>query len=316
MGVWAPRLYSGDFAMDLRSTVAAVARLPFEGDQLLDILCETEPAAAQAGDDPDHTAFWLVVADQFARRGIVCDRAHAQAMAIIDGGHDIAMLERLGMRPGDLAVRRRMLAEVRARIMAPRPASRPRTVLKKPQPLLMEVGDVFVYPTFGGRCINAYFASKAQDNKHAGAGGRPASWTQDGWSACVIVDRGRAFGYLSWYRPLTIAKAITQKPALDTLRGGVLWRLAHHGTCSPAHFRRLEMEKAGSLSIDVGKLRQVFPGLAPGTWAAVNDVSVCNALSVGPAIKDALMPRPGEPVKNTGGRPFPTLVGIEQILVV
>ena len=75
MGVWNPGLYSGDFALDLRSAIRAIARLPEDGDRLLDILCGTEPAAANNPQDEDHTTFWLVAADQFARRGIVSDRA-------------------------------------------------------------------------------------------------------------------------------------------------------------------------------------------------------------------------------------------------
>ena len=73
MGVWGAGLYSGDFAKDLRSTISAVARLPFDSDKLVDILCETEPRAASNPDDEAHTSFWLIVADQFAKRGIVCD---------------------------------------------------------------------------------------------------------------------------------------------------------------------------------------------------------------------------------------------------
>jgi hypothetical protein len=46
MDVWGEGLYSGDFAMDLRGTIRAVARLPFYGERLLKILCETEPGAA------------------------------------------------------------------------------------------------------------------------------------------------------------------------------------------------------------------------------------------------------------------------------
>ena len=68
MGTWGTRLYSGDFAMDLRSTIGAVARLPFDGDRLVEILCEAEPGAANNSNDEEHTIFWLVVADQFARR--------------------------------------------------------------------------------------------------------------------------------------------------------------------------------------------------------------------------------------------------------
>ena len=71
MGVWGTRLYSGDFAMDLRSTIAAVVRLPFEVDRLVEILCETEPDAAENSANEDHTTFWLILADQFAKRAIV-----------------------------------------------------------------------------------------------------------------------------------------------------------------------------------------------------------------------------------------------------
>ena len=63
MGAWGIGLYSGDFALDLRSSVKAVARLPFEPDHLLDCLCKAEPSAADDPKDSDHTIFWLTVAD-------------------------------------------------------------------------------------------------------------------------------------------------------------------------------------------------------------------------------------------------------------
>jgi hypothetical protein len=46
MGAWGTGLYSGDFAMDLRGTIAAISRLPFDGDRLAEILCESEPGPA------------------------------------------------------------------------------------------------------------------------------------------------------------------------------------------------------------------------------------------------------------------------------
>src|SRR5579863_8783078 len=118
MGVWGAGLYSGDFAADLRSTVGAVCRLPFDGNKLVDILCEGNPAATNP-EDSDHSTFWLVVADQFAKRGIVCDRARDEALRIIDSGSDIAMMVKLGMSQSDLTKRQKMLAELRARISAP-----------------------------------------------------------------------------------------------------------------------------------------------------------------------------------------------------
>jgi hypothetical protein len=312
MGVWGTGLYSGDFAMDLRTTISAVARLPFDSDKLVDILCETEPAAANNPDDPDHTTFWLVVADQFSKRAIVCGRARDKALTIIDTGADIAMLEKLGMDPVSLARRRKMLVDVRARVTAPLAATKPRPVLKKPQPLLMDIGDVFAYPTFEGRCINPYFASK-EDYKCWTKNG-PAAWKQDGWSAMVIVDRGRAFDFLSWYRPLTISAATGQKPTLAALRGEVLWRLARGGTCSTVHFKRLELEKLGTLAIDAEKLSRLFPGMKPATYAAISDISIDNALNVAPSVPEVITPKPGEPRSLSRGRPNPAMLGIDQIL--
>jgi hypothetical protein len=67
VGYW---LYSSDFALDLRGSVKAVTRLPFEPDRLLDYLCAAEPLATNNSKNSDHTIFWLTVADQFARRGV------------------------------------------------------------------------------------------------------------------------------------------------------------------------------------------------------------------------------------------------------
>ena len=37
---------------------------------------------------------------------------------------------------------------------------KPREVMRNPQLLLMQTGDVLVYPTFGGRCRNPYFVDQ------------------------------------------------------------------------------------------------------------------------------------------------------------
>ena len=311
MGVWGAGLYSGDFAMDLRSTIGAVARLPFDSDKLVDILCENEPAANNP-DDPDHNTFWLVSADQFAKRAIVCDRARDKALAIIDSGSDIAMLGKLGMSSPDLTKRQKVLAEVRVRLIAPPTGGRSRAVLRKAQPLLMDIGDVFVYPAFGGLCINPYYASKEQDNKHWSKDG-PMAWKQDGWSAVVIVDGGRAFNFFSWYRPLTISAATAHKPTLASLHGEVLWKLDRAGTCSALHFKRLELEKLGTLKVDLEKLRRIFPDMKPGTFAAVHEISIAEGLNVGPARK---VPMPGAetPLDARWGTSYSTILGIEQIL--
>ena len=312
MGVWGIRLYSGDFAMDLRSTISAVARLPFDSEKLVDILCSTEPRVAKNPEDEDHTTFWLVLADQFAKRGILSDRVREKALTIIDSDSDIAMHAKLGMTTSDLEKRRKVLADLRSRL-ATLPNGKPRTVLKKPQTYVMEVGDVLVYPTCYGKCINPYFASK-ELNRVSGKSG-PEPWQQNGWAAMVIVQRGRAFDFLTWYQPLTLSTAFDEKPTLSVLQAEVLlWKLPQPGTCSPIHFKRMELEKIASLAIDDQKLKRAFPDMPPGVRYAINDISIANRLNVAPHSPSDLTSKPGGSVHAKLGRPDPTISGIQQIL--
>jgi len=303
MGTWGAGLYSGDFAMDLRSTIGAVARLPFAGDELLKILSDSEPSAANDQHDEDYTSFWLVVADQFDKRAIVCDRAREEALRIIDSGSDLALLTKLGMRPQDLKKRQQMLADLRTRLIARPGVAKPRAVLKQPQAFLMEVGEVFAYPTSGGKCVNSYFKSTAE---------MPGGWTQDGWGVAIIVEHGRAFEFLVWYRPLTIATAQPDKPLLMRLPSDLLWVLRRPGTCSPVHFKRLGLEKIGKVQIDADKLARSFPTRPQGRSYAVDDISVANSLNIGPDFPSALLPAPGQPPAR--GRPYPTLAGLDGII--
>jgi hypothetical protein len=307
MGVFGTGLYSGDLAMDLRSTVRAVLRLPFDADKLVDILSTTEPTAANNPADDDHTTFWLVVADQFARQGVASDRVREKALAIIDGGTDIAALERRGMKQADLRKRRQILDKLRARIVETGMRVESRKVIRKPQPLLMDVGDVLVYPTCDGTNINPYFPSKEQ-NVHYSKNGR-VPWIQNGWGAMVILDCGRAFEFLPWYRAAVLAETRSEKPTAESLRGGMLWVLRSPGTCPASHFRRMELEKIAIFPIDRAKAQAVFPRrFGSGVSAAVQDISIANALK---------SVAPGTAVPNPGGQEkwrSPTLVDIEQVL--
>ena len=240
MGVWATGLYAGDFALDLRSTLGAVAKLPFDNERLLDILCESEPAAAHNAEDTDHATFWLVIADQFAKRGIESNRARQMALQIIDSGSDLRTLEKLGMQAPDLRKRKKVLEEVRQRILAPELKTRPREVLRAPQPLLMHTGDVLVYPTFRGRCRNPYFVDQNRDRMGTAA----PPWQADSWAAMVIVDCGLAFDFLAWYRPLTLAHAVAEKPSFAELQEELLWKVGRPGTSSASHFKRMGFEKS------------------------------------------------------------------------
>jgi hypothetical protein len=281
MGTWGIALYSGDFAADLRATIAAVLRLPFKADRLADIICDTEQAAAKNPDDSDYTTFWLVVADQFAKRGLRSDRVRGTALQIIDEGRDLDALRTLGMPATDLGKRARVLGELRARIVAPT-SEKPRDVIRKPQPFLMAVGDVLIYPTEGGKPFNPYLSPRRVQSivaKH----GRAITFAPDGWSACVIVARGKAFEFLAWYQALTPFYALQTTPSLTILTSHGPWRLTMPGTCSKAHFERMQLKKIADVTLDFEALTGALGPLRDGTRAAVSDISIANHLAVAPA---------------------------------
>ena len=304
MGAWGSGLYSGDFAMDLRGTIGAVLRLPFDIDRLVGMLREAEPSAATDPQNEDHTVFWLVLADQFVKRGIVNAGVRERALAIIDKGSDLAMHSRLGMDPAGLKKRGKMLAELRARIAAPPPSNtRERTVLKRPQPFVMEIGECFAYPASGTNCINSYYPSKE----------KIPGWKQDGWGAAVLIDRGSAFDFLAWYRVLTIARPLAEQPDEAALLAAGPWVLKRPGTCSPVHFKRLELDRVARIEIDPGKLARAFPGMKPGVSAAISDISIANALGLlkqEPPAPDV----PGKPVRGMYGAPLFTIARLAEII--
>jgi hypothetical protein len=112
MGVWGPGLYAGDMAEDLRLTIKAVARLPFDPERLVEILCDLEPDAAKNSAHDDHTIFWLVVADQFTKYGIGSDKAREKALQILEDGSDINIMRELGMGKGELDPLTRIVTQI------------------------------------------------------------------------------------------------------------------------------------------------------------------------------------------------------------
>lgn len=277
MGTWGTGLYASDFAMDLRSSVGAVSRLPFEADRLLQIICDAESSAALNPRDDDYSTFWLVVADQFARRGIASSRARETALRIIDAGEDLETQRRLGQTATGLEKRRRVLVELRERLASAPASDKRRPRLSKPQPFLMDVGDVLIYPTCGGDCWNPYTTHADQLKIYGPRGGEP--WSADGWGAIVIIERARAFGFFAWYRPLVIDRARKEQPSMATLEQAG-WRLESPGNCSKTHFQRMRLEKIGFVPIAADRIRALWPNLRGGDWAGVQDISIANRMSI------------------------------------
>src|SRR5438093_1356793 len=81
-------------------------------------------------------------------------RVREKAIAIIDNGSDLAMLEKLGLQGTDLRKRAHALGQLRARLVAAPTVSRPRATLKAPQPYVLEVATLYACPTRGSAAIN------------------------------------------------------------------------------------------------------------------------------------------------------------------
>ena len=274
MGTWGSGLYSSDFALDVRGAVKAVARLPFPPERLLAYLCAAEPSAANDPKDADHTVFWLTVADQFAKRGIDCASARERALAIIADGIDLAAMAALGMDEKSLVKRSAMLEELRGRIAAAIETAKPRTVLRAPQKLLLGVGEVLTYPVCRGDPINPYTIGKDWAFVKA--------WQQDGWGAFVVVERGHAFDFLAWYRPLVITEPLPDEPTLAELAWPRMWLLRTPGTLTARHHANMSLKSLGCVSIDHARLAGFFPRRGSAVNSAVNDISLCNNINVRP----------------------------------
>jgi hypothetical protein len=222
MGVWGTGLYSSDMAADLRATIKTVLRLPFDEDRVVDILRECQPHAANDANNEDYTTFWLVLADQFEKRGVAHPATSEKAITIIDRGDDRMMMEKLGMKPADLRKRGAKLAELRARLAAAPRLSKPRAMIEAPEPYVLEIGVLYACPVKGSSCINPYFGKKDFER---------FPWKPDGWRQFVILDRGRAFDFLAWYQPLVCKKPVQQKPRISEAGADLWWELDSPKTC-------------------------------------------------------------------------------------
>lgn len=78
--------------------------------------------------------------DQFERRGIRRQDVFKRALAIVEAGEGVAMLEELEAEPNTIAERRKEATKLVERLRDPRPPKQ-RRPLKKPQPLLLEPGE-------------------------------------------------------------------------------------------------------------------------------------------------------------------------------
>jgi hypothetical protein len=227
MGAWGGGIYESDFGCDMRADIDGFMRAPISDDELL----ATIAAAHGSGEDDDHVEafdYWLVLADQLERRGLQRRDIFERAIGIIESGQDLAALEKLDAGRGTLARRRKDTAKLLDRLRDPRPAKQ-RRPLKKPQPLLFEVGEALAWPTDHGNCFSEYVLG----------GFRP-----DGWGFGVITGTAHEYGVFARY---TMQALMWRRPERPSAELAVHCRRSvnHYGGMSQRGIDSLQVERLG-----------------------------------------------------------------------
>ena len=232
MGAWGGGLYDGDFALDLKATIKGVLRAPMSDDEILAELWSSYGARAGEADALD---YWLVLADQLERAGIRRPEVFDRAIAIIEAGEDLAMLEDLEAEPPTIAARRKATAKLLERLRDPRPAKK-RRPLKAPQPLLLEPGYALTWPTAGGNALNPFVAEDQQ--------GKLGGFSPDGWGFGIVTAAGHHFQVLAYYVAVMLKWRRPERPSPELAVHCP--RSAHrYGTLSELHLKRVRLERIG-----------------------------------------------------------------------
>lgn len=232
MGAWGGGLYDGDFALDLKGTLKAVLRAPLSDDE---VIAELWASLGKGAGDMDALDYWVVLADQLERHGIPRPEIFERAIAIIESGEDVAMLEALEAEPKTVAERRRETAKLLARLRAPRPAKK-RRPLKTPEPLLLERGEALTWPTDGGDSINPYVA----EDQLWKLGG----FKQDGWGFGIVTEAGHHYQVLAYYAVQVLKWRRSERPTPD-LAIHCPRADYHYGTINALHLKRTKVERLG-----------------------------------------------------------------------
>lgn len=232
MGAWGGGLYESDFCCDLRADFAGLVRAPLGDDEFLARIAEAH-GPSDGDDHVDAYDYWLVLADQLERRGLHRPEVFERAIRIVETGEDVAALERLDAEPGAIARRRKDTIALLDRLRSPRPA-RPRRPLRKPQPLLFELGEVLTWPTDRGNHFSEFLPVDRSE------------FRQDGWGLALVTGAGHEYGAFARY---TMQMLMWRRPERPTLELAARCRRSDHyyGEIGKRALDYLRIERLGRL---------------------------------------------------------------------
>ncbi len=146
---------------------AILVKMPSNGDEILKIILENYDGNSNVEDDGG-TVFWLVIADQFEKKGIRCNKVFDMAIQIIKSGKDISNLEIRGMGTKDIKIRTVILEKLLFRFENPKSEKQIKTCA--PPAFGVDIGDIYSYPTMDGEGSNPWVQSWEK------AGFQPNGW--------------------------------------------------------------------------------------------------------------------------------------------
>jgi hypothetical protein len=280
MGTWDIGLYSSDIAIDLKLSIKVICSLPYDDKRIVDEIVESYKDIAFDKDDEDCTVFWLVLADQLHKKGFNCPEVFEKAIRIIDSGQDVKIFRDLGADESSLKKREGKLQKLKDKLIES-PPNKVRKILKKPEKLLFDIGDVILFPLDErGLPFNPYYTAKQIAEE-------PDIFIQTGWGAAVIVDNGLIYDYLTYYKLIVCNKSFEfdDKPRLNTLMNTSTWVIENPGTCSKSHFKKMQIEKIGTIDINKKRAKKIFANHKYALSAAVDNISISNYLNTGVSLK-------------------------------
>jgi hypothetical protein len=210
MGSWGTGLYQNDTAVDVRMVFADLSGRPIDTDTLVAKVFET----FGCGKDPtreEDVDIWLALADQLHLYALEHPATMDRARRVITHGEDLAMKRDLDMSPRDLERREQVLAEVLERWAAPHPKPKKRKAPPAAEPFLLEVGDVWAFPTMQN-AARPFHAKDADLSR----------FVPDGWGVFVVADRFHAFDHRACYLFLLALPANGDRPTLEDVRSAPL----------------------------------------------------------------------------------------------
>ena len=243
---WGVSLYADDSAADLRNTIRALGDMPVSGERLFEILLANHHDSVALKDSGGPT-FWLVVADQFERRGIRCAKVFDTAKEIAATGADHRDFESRGASPTDLRKRDAVVAALIGRISHPRP-ERPRPQAKSPPPFVVEVGQVYSFPIMGRKAWNPWAKE-----------GTTPWFVPDGWGAMLVGVRLRVFDWIPVCGVTSLTVEPNREPTLDDALAAQA--VGPCSLCVPrrSHLKHMRAKLLGTVDLDPAAAAALMP---------------------------------------------------------